>query len=92
MEIRIQKHQINRKNPSAGVTTTDYLEYARPTRIRLYANVNPQVDHPRWSQASERFIGEGSLFSSRRQPTAMFNGYQDEVASLYSGMDLGSNF
>lgn len=63
-----------------------------PHEYGFYANVNPQVDHPRWSQASERFIGEGSLFSSRRQPTAMFNGYQDEVASLYSGMDLGSNF
>ncbi|MGF1690728.1 protein-methionine-sulfoxide reductase catalytic subunit MsrP [Photobacterium kagoshimensis] len=58
----------------------------------FYANVNPQVDHPRWSQASERFIGEGSLFSSRRQPTTMFNGYQEEVASLYKSMDLRKNY
>ncbi|WP_028022638.1 protein-methionine-sulfoxide reductase catalytic subunit MsrP [Enterovibrio calviensis] len=58
----------------------------------FYANVNPQVDHPRWSQGSERFIGEGSIFSSRRQPTAMFNGYQEEVASLYKGLDLRSNY
>ncbi|MGF1767493.1 protein-methionine-sulfoxide reductase catalytic subunit MsrP [Enterovibrio makurazakiensis] len=58
----------------------------------FYANVNPQVDHPRWSQGSERFIGEGSIFSSRRQPSTMFNGYQDEVASLYKGMDLRSNY
>ncbi|WP_407333856.1 protein-methionine-sulfoxide reductase catalytic subunit MsrP [Enterovibrio sp. 27052020O] len=58
----------------------------------FYANVNPQVDHPRWSQGSERFIGEGSIFSSRRQPTLMFNGYEDEVASLYKGMDLRSSF
>jgi sulfoxide reductase catalytic subunit YedY len=54
----------------------------------FYANVNPQVDHPRWSQASERFIGEGGLFGAKRQPTLMFNGYGDEVASLYQGMDL----
>lgn len=54
----------------------------------FYANVNPTVDHPRWSQASERFIGQGSVLSSRRQPTLMFNGYQEEVASLYQGMDL----
>ncbi|MFQ2182411.1 protein-methionine-sulfoxide reductase catalytic subunit MsrP [Aeromonas veronii] len=54
----------------------------------FYANVNPQVDHPRWSQASERFIGEGGVFGAKRQPTLMFNGYGDEVASLYQGMDL----
>jgi sulfoxide reductase catalytic subunit YedY len=53
----------------------------------FYANVNPDVDHPRWSQGSERFIGEGSLFSSKRQPTLPFNGYAEEVASLYTGMD-----
>ncbi len=51
----------------------------------FYSNVNPNVDHPRWSQATERRIG-GGLFQ-RRQPTLMFNGY-DEVASLYEGMDL----
>lgn len=54
----------------------------------FYANVNPTVDHPRWSQATERVIGEGGLFGSRRQPTLMFNGYEEEVASLYQGMDL----
>ena len=52
----------------------------------FYSNVNPQVDHPRWSQASERVIGTG-LFA-RRQPTLMFNGYEEDVASLYEGMDL----
>ena len=56
----------------------------------FYSNVNPQVDHPRWSQASERVIGSG-LFA-RRQDTLMFNGYADEVASLYAGMDLAENF
>ncbi len=63
-----------------------------PNEYGFYANVNPQVDHPRWSQASERFIGEGSLFSSRRQPTTMFNGYANEVAGLYKGMDLREQF
>ncbi len=58
----------------------------------FYANVNPNVDHPRWSQGSERFIGEGSLFSSKRQPTLPFNGYAEEVASLYTGMDLKKNY
>ena len=56
----------------------------------FYANVNPMVDHPRWSQASERRIGAG-LFAGR-QDTLMFNGYGDQVASLYSGMDLAANF
>ena len=56
----------------------------------FYANVNPQVDHPRWSQASERRIGAG-LFGGR-QDTQMFNGYGDQVASLYAGMDLRKNY
>ncbi|MBY6122245.1 protein-methionine-sulfoxide reductase catalytic subunit MsrP [Mameliella alba] len=56
----------------------------------FYSNVNPTVDHPRWSQATERRIG-GGLFA-RRQPTLMFNGYEEEVASLYEGMDLKANF
>lgn len=63
-----------------------------PHEYGFYANVNPNVDHPRWSQASERFIGEGTLFSSKRQKTLMFNGYGEEVASLYSGIDLTRNF
>ncbi|MBY5920926.1 protein-methionine-sulfoxide reductase catalytic subunit MsrP [Ferrimonas balearica] len=54
----------------------------------FYANVNPGVDHPRWSQASERRIGAGGLLSAKRIPTEMFNGYGDYVASLYQGMDL----
>ena len=56
----------------------------------FYSNVNPNVDHPRWSQASERKVG-GGLFA-RKQPTLMFNGYEAEVASLYEGMDLAKNF
>jgi sulfoxide reductase catalytic subunit YedY len=53
----------------------------------FYANVNPRVDHPRWSQARERRIGEDGLFSAKRE-TLMFNGYAEQVASLYTGMDL----
>ena len=56
----------------------------------FYANVNPTVDHPRWSQASERRIGAGLL--AGRQDTLMFNGYADQVAGLYSGMDLAAEF
>jgi sulfoxide reductase catalytic subunit YedY len=63
---------------------------AQPREYGFYANVNPNVDHPRWSQATERRIG-GGLFSSR-QDTLMFNGYEDEVASLYEGMDLTEFF
>jgi len=62
----------------------------QPREYGFYANVNPGVDHPRWSQASERRIGAG-LFSSR-QPTLMFNGYENEVAGLYAGMDLTRSF
>jgi methionine sulfoxide reductase catalytic subunit len=56
----------------------------------FYSNVNPTVDHPRWSQATERVIGAG-LFGSRRE-TDMFNGYGDEVASMYSDLDLQKNY
>jgi len=56
----------------------------------FYSNVNPNVDHPRWSQATERRLG-GGLFSPRI-PTLMFNGYADEVADLYRGLDLVKNF
>ena len=58
-----------------------------PSEYGFYANVNPNVDHPRWSQARERRIGE-----LRKRPTLMFNGYADQVASMYAGMDLRRNF
>ena len=61
-----------------------------PREYGFYSNVNPNVSHPRWSQATERVIGEGIL--SPRIETEMFNGYGDEVANLYSGMDLKKNF
>jgi methionine sulfoxide reductase catalytic subunit len=58
-----------------------------PSEYGFYANVNPAVDHPRWSQATERRIGEGGLFAKRRD-TLPFNGYAEQVAGLYAGMDL----
>ena len=60
---------------------------AAPNEYGFYSNVNPQVDHPRWSQSSERRIGE-----LNRRPTLMFNGYEEEVAHLYDRMDLRENY
>jgi len=65
---------------------------AAPNEYGFYANVNPHVDHPRWSQASERFIGSGGALDVKRQPTLLFNGYADQVASLYRGLDLREFF
>jgi sulfoxide reductase catalytic subunit YedY len=63
---------------------------SQPSEYGFYSNVNPGVDHPRWSQATERRVGAG-LFAAR-EPTLMFNGYEEEVASLYAGMDLATYF
>ena len=62
-------------------------QVSAPNEYGFYANVNPNVDHPRWSQASERRLGE-----FRRRRTEMFNGYGDQVASLYTGLDLTKNY
>jgi methionine sulfoxide reductase catalytic subunit len=62
-------------------------ETSQPNEYGFYSNVNPEVDHPRWSQARERRIGE--FF---KRPTLMFNGYADTVASMYEGMDLRKNY
>ncbi|MGO4917244.1 protein-methionine-sulfoxide reductase catalytic subunit MsrP [Pseudogemmobacter sp. W21_MBD1_M6] len=77
------------------ITLTDTQPYTTWKAINqreygFYSNVNPNVDHPRWSQASERRIGAG-LFAGR-EDTLMFNGYGDEVASLYADMDLLENY
>ncbi|MEZ5658499.1 MAG: protein-methionine-sulfoxide reductase catalytic subunit MsrP [Burkholderiaceae bacterium] len=64
---------------------------AAPFEYGFYSNVNPTVDHPRWSQASERRIGEDGLLRPKRE-TLMFNGYADQVAGLYAGMDLAKHF
>ncbi len=63
-----------------------------PEEYGFYANVNPHVDHPRWSQASERVIGSGGILDVKRQPTLLFNGYGDQVARLYRGMNLREYF
>ena len=63
-----------------------------PDEYGFYSNVNPDVDHPRWSQKTERRIGDGSGLFAKRRPTLPFNGYGDQVASLYSGMDLMTYF
>ena len=73
------------------ITLTDTMpptswSSANAREYGFYSNVNPQVDHPRWSQATERRIG-GGLFA-KRQPTLMFNGYQEDVAEMYKDMDL----
>ena len=62
-------------------------ELSAPQEYGFYSNVNPTVDHPRWSQATERRIGEDGLFAKKR-PTLMFNGYEAQVGQLYAGMDL----
>jgi sulfoxide reductase catalytic subunit YedY len=62
-------------------------EKSAPQEYGFYSNVNPNVDHPRWSQAAERRIGEDGLFAKKR-PTLMFNGYEAQVGQLYAGMDL----
>jgi methionine sulfoxide reductase catalytic subunit len=74
------------------ITLTDTMpptswNQSAPAEYGFYANVNPKVDHPRWSQATEQRIGEGG-----RRPTLMFNGYEEQVGSIYEGMDLTVNF
>jgi sulfoxide reductase catalytic subunit YedY len=84
----IVKILVTEKQP-----TTSWMR-SGPSEYGFYANVNPDVSHPRWSQATERRIGEGSFggFFAARQETRLFNGYADQVASLYAGMDLAKNF
>ncbi|MEQ9360093.1 MAG: protein-methionine-sulfoxide reductase catalytic subunit MsrP, partial [Rhodospirillales bacterium] len=75
------------KEPPTSWSAANGREYG------FYSNVNPTVSHPRWSQATEKKIGQNNIFGLPiRQPTLMFNGYEDEVASLYAGMDLKKFF
>jgi sulfoxide reductase catalytic subunit YedY len=76
--------EFTRRQPRTSWEIANSREYG------FYANVNPEVDHPRWSQARERRIG-GGLFDAK-QPTLMFNGYAEEVAELYAGLDLRKNY
>ncbi|AIO65978.1 protein-methionine-sulfoxide reductase catalytic subunit MsrP [Burkholderia oklahomensis] len=80
VKIRFVEHQ----------PPTSWNTYA-PNEYGFYSNVNPNVDHPRWSQATERRIGEDGFFTPKRK-TLMFNGYGDWVASMYRGMDLKKYF
>ena len=85
MEVRLQEHQVDREDPARGTQQpVNSWQRAAPQEYGFYANVNPTVDHPRWSQAREVRL-PGFL---RNRPTEMFNGYGDQVASLYAGMDL----
>jgi len=77
----IVKIRFVEKEPKTSWVKANGQEYG------FYSNVNPTVDHPRWSQATERRIGEDGLFDKKR-PTRMFNGYEAQVAALYAGMDL----
>ncbi len=80
----IAEISFTRKRPRSS------WEQSIPGEYGFYANVNPEVDHPRWSQARERPIGAG-VFAGKK-PTLMFNGYADQVASLYAGLDLRKNY
>jgi sulfoxide reductase catalytic subunit YedY len=75
------------KIEAAADQPSTFWTQAAPNEYGFYSNVNPNVPHPRWSQATERRLGE-----TQRRPTLMFNGYADQVASLYEGMDLKVNF
>ncbi|HEX2012908.1 MAG TPA: protein-methionine-sulfoxide reductase catalytic subunit MsrP, partial [Roseateles sp.] len=81
----IVKIRFVEKQPVSSWTKAAQQEYG------FYSNVNPKVDHPRWSQATERRIGEDGLFAKKR-PTLMFNGYEAQVGQLYAGMDLKANY
>ena len=81
----IVKIRFVEKQPRTAWVKSAQQEYG------FYSNVNPKVDHPRWSQATERRIGEDGLFKKKR-PTLMFNGYETQVGQLYAGLDLAKNF
>lgn len=81
----VVKIRFVEKQPATSWETAASQEYG------FYSNVNPKVDHPRWSQATERRIGEDGLFAKKR-PTLMFNGYEAQVGQLYAGMDLKKFF
>ena len=81
----IVKIRVTEKEPATAWNKAARNEYG------FYSNVNPDVDHPRWSQATERRIGEGGLFAKKRK-TELFNGYAAQVGQLYAGMDLRKNY
>lgn len=82
----IVKIRFVEKEPSTAWNKAAANEYG------FYSNVNPNVDHPRWSQATERRIGDGGGLFAKRRKTEMFNGYEAQVGQLYAGMDLKKNY
>ena len=82
----IVKIRFVEKEPSTAWNKAAANEYG------FYSNVNPNVDHPRWSQATERRIGDGGGLFAKRRKTEMFNGYEVQVGQLYAGMDLKKNY
>ena len=92
VEVRLQVGQVDREDPLHREAAADQRGNGpAPSEYGFYSNVNPEVDHPRWSQATERRIGEDG-FLQRKRKTLMFNGYADQVGQLYAGMDLRKNF
>ena len=88
LEVRLQEHQVHRQDrPGRPASRPRSGWPPAPNEYGFYANVNPDVPHPRWSQSTERRIGE-----VRRRPTLPFNGYAEQVAALYDGMDLRKNY
>ena len=98
MENFVRKYKKPRKYGYKGIKSIVKIAFtlnrppttwniSAPSEYGFYSNVNPEVDHPRWSQHRERRIGE-----FRKRPTLMFNGYAKQVASLYANMDLHQNF
>jgi sulfoxide reductase catalytic subunit YedY len=77
--------RLTEKQPATSWQSQNAREYG------FYSNVNPEVDHPRWSQKSERRL-PSTLFKPNRIPTRMFNGYEEQVGELYAGMDLNKHY
>jgi sulfoxide reductase catalytic subunit YedY len=82
----IVKIRLVEKQPRTAWVKAAAQEYG------FYSNVNPKVDHPRWSQATERRIGEAGGIFAKKRPTLMFNGYEAQVGQLYAGLDLAKNY
>ena len=78
---------MRRNSANGSLVSTATWNAKGPSEYGFYSNVNPEVDHPRWSQKRERRIGE-----FRKRQTLPFNGYAEAVAGLYTGMDLGEHF
>lgn len=81
--VSTRSHTLAERQKTRGLRALKFFGF--------YSNVNPNVDHPRWSQATERRIGEDGLFAKKRK-TLMFNGYEPQVGQLYAGMDLKKNY